>query len=187
MWERTGKPALIGYRNLQAAPMWVETWKSEMGDGGSCTQGGLGWDWAHLAPQPLFGLLYQPRIVDDDGDDGDDGDDECWAVGAISGRGIPSIRIKPVSCPLSTTNCTRFDPGSKPGRRGQKPATDCRSHGTVSHKGVLWMKTGKQGDLEIRKWGIFYARHIRNRTKTWRKDFWIQVGLRRRGQLQINK
>jgi hypothetical protein len=27
---------------------------------------GVGWDWVHLVRRPLFGLLYQPRMIDDD-------------------------------------------------------------------------------------------------------------------------
>jgi hypothetical protein len=26
----------------------------------------VGWDWVHLVRRPLFGLLYQPRMMDDD-------------------------------------------------------------------------------------------------------------------------
>jgi hypothetical protein len=32
---------------------------------------GVGWDWVHLVRGPLFGLLYQFRMIDD----------ECGAVG----------------------------------------------------------------------------------------------------------
>jgi hypothetical protein len=41
---------------------------------------------------PLFGLLYQPQVIDDDDDDDDD---ECGAVcGMIIGRGNRSPRRK---------------------------------------------------------------------------------------------
>jgi hypothetical protein len=33
----------------------------------------------HLVRRPLFGLLYKPRMMDND--------DECGAVGGMSGRG----------------------------------------------------------------------------------------------------
>jgi hypothetical protein len=33
----------------------------------------------HLLRRPLFGPLYQPRMIDDDDDD----DDECGAVGGV--------------------------------------------------------------------------------------------------------
>jgi hypothetical protein len=54
----------------------------------------LGWgDRVRLVCRPLFGLLYQPRIMDDD---------ECGAVGGMIGRGNRSTRRKfaPVTlCP----------------------------------------------------------------------------------------
>jgi hypothetical protein len=58
----------------------------------------VGWDWVHLVRRPLFGLLYQPRMINNDYDEGDDDDngDECWAVGGMRlGRGNRSIRRKP--------------------------------------------------------------------------------------------
>jgi hypothetical protein len=46
---------------------------------------------------PLFGLLYQPRMIDDDDDD----DDECGAVGEMRiGWGNRSTRRKPASVPI---------------------------------------------------------------------------------------
>jgi hypothetical protein len=52
---------------------------------------GVGWDWVHLVRRPLTGLLYQPRIIDD----------ECGAVGGMRiGRGNRSTRIKPAPVPL---------------------------------------------------------------------------------------
>jgi hypothetical protein len=51
---------------------------------------GLGWDWVHFVHRPLTGLLYEPRMIDD----------ECGAVGGmIIGRGNRSIRRK--SAPVS--------------------------------------------------------------------------------------
>jgi hypothetical protein len=50
-------------------------------------------DWVHLVRRPLFGLLYQPRMIDDD---------ECGTVGGIRiGRGNQSSRKKPAPVPLS--------------------------------------------------------------------------------------
>jgi hypothetical protein len=50
------------------------------------------WDWVHLARLPLFGLLYQPRMIDDD--------DDCGAIGGMRiGRGNRSAT-------LPTTNPT---------------------------------------------------------------------------------
>jgi hypothetical protein len=37
------------------------------------------------------------------------------------------------SATLSTTNPTWIDPGSNPGLRGERPATNRLSHGTASH------------------------------------------------------
>jgi hypothetical protein len=52
---------------------------------------GVGWDWVHLVHLPLIGLLYQPRMIDD----------ECGAVRGIRiGRGNRSIRRKPAPVPL---------------------------------------------------------------------------------------
>jgi hypothetical protein len=57
----------------------------------------LGWgETVHFVRQPLTGLLYEPRMIDD----------ECGAVdGMRIGRGNRNIRIKPTpSSTLSTTN-----------------------------------------------------------------------------------
>jgi hypothetical protein len=48
----------------------------------------VGWQWFHLVRRPLTGLLYQPRIKDDD--------DECGAVGGMRiVRGNRGNRRKP--------------------------------------------------------------------------------------------
>jgi hypothetical protein len=50
----------------------------------------VGWDWVHLVRRPLIGLLYQPRMTDD----------ECGAVGGIRiGRGNRITRRKPATVP----------------------------------------------------------------------------------------
>jgi hypothetical protein len=50
------------------------------------------WDWVYLVRQPLIGLLYQPRMRDDD---------ECGTVGEMRiGRGNRSTRRKPTPVPL---------------------------------------------------------------------------------------
>jgi hypothetical protein len=47
---------------------------------------GVGWDWVHLVRRLLLGLLYQPRVIDN----------ECGAVGGMRiGRGNRSTRRKP--------------------------------------------------------------------------------------------
>jgi hypothetical protein len=46
----------------------------------------MGWDSVHLVRRPLIGLLYQPRMIDD----------ECAAVGGMRiGRGNRNTRRKP--------------------------------------------------------------------------------------------
>jgi hypothetical protein len=50
------------------------------------------WAWVHLVLRPLFGLLYQPQMIDDG---------ECEAVGGVRiGRGNRSTRRKPASLSL---------------------------------------------------------------------------------------
>jgi hypothetical protein len=52
---------------------------------------GVGWDWLHLTLRPLFGLLYQPRMIDD----------EFEAVGGMRiGRGNRDTRRNPAPVPL---------------------------------------------------------------------------------------
>jgi hypothetical protein len=80
----------------------------------------VGWDWVHLARRPLFGLLYQPRMLDG----------ECEAVGGMKiGMGIRLGETLP-KFPFSTTNSTWPDLTSNAGRRGGKPAANRLSHGT---------------------------------------------------------
>jgi hypothetical protein len=52
----------------------------------------MGWDWVHLVLRPLFGLLYQPRVIDGD---------DCGAIGKMRiGRGNWSTRRNPAPVPL---------------------------------------------------------------------------------------
>jgi hypothetical protein len=52
---------------------------------------GVGWDWVHLGRRPLTGLLYQPRMIDD----------ECGAVGGMRiDRGNRRTWRKPAPAPL---------------------------------------------------------------------------------------
>jgi hypothetical protein len=90
----------------------------------------MGWDWVHLVLRPLFGLLYQPRMIDDG---------ECGAVGGMRiGGGIRSTRRKSVpNASLSITYPTWPDPGSNPGRCCGKPETNRLSYGTATWSGLL--------------------------------------------------
>jgi hypothetical protein len=84
--------------------------------------GGWSPNWVHSAPRPFTVLLYLPRVIvrmenfrwNED-----------W-------QGKPKYSKK--TCPdatLSTTNPTWPDPGSNPGRRGGKPATNRLSYGAA--------------------------------------------------------
>jgi hypothetical protein len=83
---------------------------------------GLG-ERVHSVRRPLFGLLYQPRVIDD----------ECGTVGGIRiGRRDWSTRKKSwASATLSTTNPTWRDLVSNPGRRRGKRATNRLNYGTA--------------------------------------------------------
>jgi hypothetical protein len=52
---------------------------------------GSGWDWIHSVRRPLFGLLYQPRIKDDD--------DKCGANGGVRVRKLAPMPLCPPQIP----------------------------------------------------------------------------------------
>jgi hypothetical protein len=85
---------------------------------------GVGWDWLHLVRRPLFGLLYQAWMIDDD---------ESGAFGGmIIGRGNRSTLRKHALVPLcSPQKPTWPDLGSNPGPRSGKRATNPLSYGTA--------------------------------------------------------
>jgi hypothetical protein len=61
--------------------------------------GGVWWYWVHFVRRPLFGLLYQPQMIDDD---------QCGAAGGIKiGRGNRSTRRKPAPVRLFPTWISR--------------------------------------------------------------------------------
>jgi hypothetical protein len=75
-----------------------------------------------LGTSATVGLLYQPRMLDDD---------DYGAVGGMRiGRGNRSTRRKPAPVPLCPPQIPH-DLGSKSGRRGGKPATNRLSYGTA--------------------------------------------------------
>jgi hypothetical protein len=83
---------------------------------------GAGWEWVHLLRRPLFGLLYQPVMIDVD---------EYGAVNGMRiGKGNQSIWRKPVT--LSTTNPTWFDLGSNLSHQSGKPANSHVIYGMAS-------------------------------------------------------
>jgi hypothetical protein len=78
------------------------------------------WDWTLSVLRPLFGLLYQPGMMDDD---------ECGAVSGMIGRGNRSTRRKLSQCRFARSKWP--DPGSNRGQRGGKPASNLLSLGTA--------------------------------------------------------
>jgi hypothetical protein len=83
-----------------------------------------GWGWVHLERRPLFSLLYQPQMMNDD---------ECWAVGVMSGKGNRSTPRNLAHCHFvhHKFHLTWLEPGSNPGRRVGKLATKGLSYGTA--------------------------------------------------------
>jgi hypothetical protein len=76
-----------------------------------------------LGTSATVGLLYQPRMIDDD---------DYGAVGEMRiGRGNRSARKKPAPVPLCPPQIPH-DLGSNAGLRGGKPATNRLSYGTAS-------------------------------------------------------
>jgi hypothetical protein len=72
------------------------------------------------------GLLYWPQMIDDG---------DCGTIGGMKiGRGDWSTRRKPAPMPLFPP-----DPGSNPGRRGGKPATNRLSYVTAVTRGLIIM------------------------------------------------
>jgi hypothetical protein len=86
----------------------------------------ISWGGVRLSPlgtSATVGLLYQPRMIDDD---------DYVAVGGMRiGRGNRSTRRKPAPVPLYPPQIPH-DLGSNPGLRGGKPASNRLSHGTAS-------------------------------------------------------
>jgi hypothetical protein len=83
---------------------------------------GVEWERVHSVRRPLFGLSYEPRMMDD----------LCGAIGGMRiGKGNRSTRRKPApSATSSTINPTWLVLRSKPGRLGGKHATTRLSYGT---------------------------------------------------------
>jgi hypothetical protein len=83
----------------------------------------LGWgETVHLVRRPLIGLLYQPRMIDDD---------ECGAIGGMRiGRGNRSTWRKSVPMQLCPPQIPH-DLDSNLGRRGGKPANNHLNYGTT--------------------------------------------------------
>jgi hypothetical protein len=84
----------------------------------------VGWDWVHLVRRPLTGLLYQPRMIDDD---------DCGAIrGMRIGRGNRCTRRKPAPLPFCAPQIPPdLTPGLNLDRRGRKSATNRLSYGAA--------------------------------------------------------
>jgi hypothetical protein len=68
----------------------------------------MGWDSAHLVVRSLFGLLYQPPMIDDD--------DDCAATGGMRiGRGNRSTPRKPALVSLCPSQIPHDLIGLEPG------------------------------------------------------------------------
>jgi hypothetical protein len=90
----------------------------------------VGRDWVRLVTKPLFGLSYKPRTMGDDG---------FGAVGGDDWRENPKCSEK--TCPsssLSTTDPTRPELGSNPGRLGGKPTTNRLRYSTATGSLLGW-------------------------------------------------
>jgi hypothetical protein len=80
-------------------------------------------DWVHLVRRPLSDLLYSRRMVDDE---------SGVVVEMRIGRGNRNTRRKPAPVPLCPPQIPHdLTPGSNPGRRGGRPATNGLSYGTA--------------------------------------------------------
>jgi hypothetical protein len=75
---------------------------------------GVGWHCVHLVRRPLFGLLYLPRMMDDD---------ECGAASGLIGKGSRSVRRKPAPLQLYPPQIPPY-PRSNPGHCGGQRLTD---------------------------------------------------------------
>jgi hypothetical protein len=82
----------------------------------------VGWAWVHLVRRPLFGLLYQPEMLDNEC--GQSVEWELSGEAEILGKNLPQ-------CHFFTPNLTWPDLGSNLDRRGGKPATNRLSYDTA--------------------------------------------------------
>jgi hypothetical protein len=83
------------------------------------------------------------------------GGGDCAAIGGMKiGKGNRSTRTKPALATLSP------DPGSNPGRRGEKPATNRLSYGATSIT-VIW------------RGSLFEKKIIRKTERTWKYNIKI--------------
>jgi hypothetical protein len=84
----------------------------------------MGWDWVQLVRRPLTGLLYQPRMIDE----------ECGAVvGMRISKGNRSTRRKPAPVPFCPPKILQdLTRARTRACFGGKPATNCLSYGSAT-------------------------------------------------------
>jgi hypothetical protein len=83
-----------------------------------------------LLTRPFSGPQYSPRVIDGDNYEAISGMNEWQRKPKYSEEICPSAAV-------STTDPTWLEPGSNPGRRCGKPATDRLSYGTAPAFGIL--------------------------------------------------
>jgi hypothetical protein len=99
--------------------------------------GGVRLTLSPLGTSATVGLLYQPRMIDDDYE----------AVGGMRiGRGNRSTRRKPAPVPLFPPQIPHDLTWDRtPGRRGGKPATNRLSYGTALYFTKNWRLSPRRG------------------------------------------
>jgi hypothetical protein len=113
----------------------------------------VGWDWVHLVLRPLFGLLYQPQMIDGG---------DCRVIGGVKiDRGNWSTRRKPTPAPLCPPHIPR-DPGSNPGHRGGMPATNRLSYGAVRVQPTAFIECIIQANTLSLQTNTLYRRKTQN-------------------------
>jgi hypothetical protein len=121
-----------------------------------------------LGTSATVGLLYQPRMIDEDYGE---------VSGMRIGRGNRSTRRKPAT--MSTTNTTWPDLGSNQGRRGGKPATNCLTYDTAPLGcTTLHLVDGYHCFGEICCFYFQNRRHISYYVSwRWKQSFLLNVGI----------
>jgi hypothetical protein len=104
----------------------------------------MGWDWVHLVRRPLTGLLYQPRMTDD----------ECGTVGISRGTEILGENLPHCYFIHHISHVTW--PGLEPLLPLWETATNRLSYGTMKTYEeyvatpmlFLWRQHGREADVD---------------------------------------
>jgi hypothetical protein len=116
------------------------------------------WDWVHCLRSPLFGLLYQPRMMDDD---------ECVATFGIRiGLGNRSTRRKPATIPLCRPQIPHYL------TRVRIPASAIGSRRLSAWATVLPFESGKScwmdfGSLHISDFTLYWLLRVAGKKTPW--------------------